>query len=282
MKTIRQKGFLLLVGLLICLLSWAQSTEAEQKKPTQFKIGLNYNSNLNYYGRTDSLRSSGSFPLAELWFNESFYINAAPIFVNNKIASFDYAGTVTSAGYLFNSENKWLGNMYLLKPFYKENSELVQSALKAQAGMTLTWMNKVINITGGADVKFSDKTDFGATAGIDHIFRSQLDDKSVLVIDPSVSLNAGTQQFTKSYLKKAAGPLPFPGNEQLVTESAQRFSILSYELSLPVVFAKGKFQLLITPAYVIPQNLITIENRPDLSERGKKMFYTTFGFKFIL
>jgi hypothetical protein len=277
----RQKGFLLLVGFLICLLSWAQSTETEQKEKTQFKIGLNYNSSLNYYGRTDSLRSSGFFPLAELWFNKSFYINAAPIFVSNKISSFDYAGTVASAGYLFHSENKWLGNIYLLKPFYKESSQLVQSALKAQTGLTLTWMNKVINLTGGADIKFSDKTDFGTMASLDHAFRLQLDDKSVLVIDPSVSLNAGTQQFTKSYLKKAAGFLLFPGNEQLVTESAQRFSILSYELSLPVVFAKGKFQLLLTPAYVIPQNLITTENRPDLSERGKEMFYTTIGFKFI-
>jgi hypothetical protein len=264
------------------LLSPAQSTETEKKKPAQFKIGVNYNSNLNYYCRTDSLRSSGFFPLAELWFNESFYINAAPIFVSNKISSFDYAGTVTSAGYLFNSQNKWLGNIYLLKPFYKESSELVQSALDAQTGMTLTWMNKIINITGGADVKFSDKTDLGATAALDHTFRSQLDEKSVLVIDPTVSLNAGTQQFTKSYLKKTGGFLFVPGNEQVVTESAQRFSILSYELSLPVIFAKGKFQLLFTPAYVIPKNLIRVENRPDLSERGKEMFYSTVGIKFTL
>lgn len=282
MKTIKQKGSLLSAGLLICLLSYAQSTESEQKKETQFKIGVNYNSNLNYYGRTDSLRSSGFFPLAELWFNEGFYINAAPIFVNNRISSFEYAGTVASAGYQFNTNDKWLGNLYFLKPFYRESSELVQSALKAQTGMTLTWMNKVINITGGADVKFSDKTDFGAMASVDHVFRSQLTDKSVLVIDPTAALNAGTQQFTKSYLKKTTGSFLFPGNEQLITESAQRFSILSYEFSMPVIYANGKFQLLITPAYVIPQNLVTIENRPDLSERGKKMFSTTIGLKFIL
>ncbi|TAL40535.1 MAG: hypothetical protein EPN92_14520 [Chitinophagaceae bacterium] len=281
MKTMRQAGFLLLFGLLSCLLSLGQSTEPEQKEQTQFKIGVNYNTNLNYYGRTDSLRSSGFFPLAELWFNESFYINAAPIFVTNKVSSFAYAGTVTSLGYLFKSENKWLGNIYFLKPFYKESSDLVQSALKAQTGISLTWMNKVVNITGGGDIKFSDKTDFGAMAGIDHVFRLQPDDKSVLVIDPSVNLNAGTQQFTRSYLKKTGGFILFPGNEQLVTESAQQFNILSYEVSVPVIFARGKFQFLFTPAYVIPQNLITVENRPDLSERGKEMFYATIGAKVI-
>jgi hypothetical protein len=254
-------------------------TDSSEKVKTEFKIGVNYNTGLNYYGRVDSLKSSGFFPLAELWFNEKFYINAAPVFVNNSVVSFQYAGTIASAGYQFNSNNKVLGNIYVTRPFYQQRSELVQSALKAQAGMTVTLLNKVVNVTGGGDVKFSDNTDFGVMAGVDHIFRHQVNDNSVLVIDPSIYINAGTQQFTKSYLKRTSGFLLFPGNEQLVTESAQKFNILSYEFSVPVIFATGKFQLLFTPAYVIPQNLIVIEGRPDLSERGENLFYATFGAK---
>jgi hypothetical protein len=89
----------------------------------------------------------------------------------------------------------------------------------------------------------------------------------------------GTQQFTKSYLKRTTGFLFFPGSEQVVTESAQKFNILSYEFSAPVILAINKFQLSFTPAYVIPQNLLTVEGRPDLSEKGEKMFYATFGAK---
>jgi tetratricopeptide (TPR) repeat protein len=278
MKLMRHTGSVLLFMLTGYFLN-AQTEQAAEKKKTEFKISANYNTGLNYYGRVDSLHSSGFFPLAELWFNESLYINAAPVFVNNTAASFQYAGTITSIGYQFKSENKWLGNIYLVKPFYQESSKLVQSALKAQTGITLTWLNKVVNVTGGADAKFSDKTDFGVTAGLDHIFRYQINDKSVLVIDPSAYINAGTQQFTKSYLKKTSGFLFFPGNEQLVTESAQKFKILSYEFSAPVIFATGKFQLLFTPAYVIPQNLLIVEGRPDLSEKGEKMFYATIGAK---
>jgi len=151
--------------------------------------------------------------------------------------------------------------------------------LKAQTGMTLTWLNKIINVTGGADIKFSDKTDYGVMAGLDHVIRHQLNDKTVLVIDPSAYINAGTQQFTKSYLKRTTGFLFFPGSEQVVTKSSQKFTILSYEFSTPMVLATGKFQLLFTPAYVIPQNLLIVEGRPDLSERGDKMFYATFGAK---
>jgi hypothetical protein len=279
MAGMKHTGPLLLLLLTGILSNGQEQTIAEEKKSAQFKISANYNTGLNYYGRVDSLKSSGFFPLAELWFNENFYINAAPVFVNNSVASFQYAGTVTTAGYQFNSKNKWLGNIYLLKPFYKESSELVQSALTAQTGMTLTWLNKYLNITGGADAKFSDKTDYGVTAGIDHIFRHQINDKTVLVIDPSACVNAGTQQFTKSYLKRTTGFLFFPGNEQLVTESAQKFNILSYEFSAPVIFATGKLHLLFTPFYVIPQNLLIVEGRPDLSERGENMFYATIGAK---
>jgi len=274
----RHIGFVLLF-ILIDYLSNGQSQPADETKKMEFKISVNYNTNLNYYGRVDSLRSSGFFPLAELWFNESFYINAAPVFVNNVAASFQYAGTITSVGYQFKSNDKWLGNIYLVKPFYQESSELVQSALKAQTGATLTWLNKIVNVTGGGDVKFSDKTDYGITAGLDHIFRYQINDKSVLVIDPSAYINAGTQQFTKSYFKRTSGFLFFPGSEQVVTESAQKFNILSYEFSAPVIFATGKLQLLFTPAYVIPQNLLMVEGRPDLSEKGDKMFYATIGAK---
>ena len=278
MVLIRHTGLVLLL-MLVNYLSNGQSQTSDEKVKTEFKISANYNTGLNYFGRVDSLRSSGFFPLAELWFNEHFYINAAPVFVNNAVESFQYSGMTTSAGYLFNSKNKWLGNIYVVKPFYIESSDLVQSALKAQTGMTLTWLNKIINVTGGGDIKFSDKTDYGVTAGLDHIIRYQLNDKTVLVIDPSAYINAGTQQFTKSYLKKTSDFLFFPGSEQVVTESAQKFNVLSYEFSAPVILAINKFQLLFTPAYVIPQNLLTVEGRPDLSEKGEKMFYATFGAK---
>ena len=278
MALMRHTGFVLLL-MLVSYLSTGQSQTADEKVKAAFKISANYNTGLNYYGRVDSLHSSGFFPIAELWLNESFYINAAPVFVNNSVESFQYAGVTTSAGYQFNSNNKWLGNIYVVKPFYQESSDLVQSALKAQTGMTLTWLNNIINVTGGGDIKFSDKTDYGVTAGLDHIIRHQLNDKTILVIDPSAFINAGTQQFTKSYLKKTSGFLFFPGSEQVVTESAQKFNILSYEFSAPMILAINKFQLLFTPAYVIPQNLLAIEGRPDLSETGKKMFYATVGAK---
>ena len=254
----------------------AQSDSAVNK--FHFKLGTYYNSNLNYYGRTDSLRSSGIFPMAELWFNNKFYINAAPVFTHNSMTGFQYAGAVATAGYIYNN-GKSAGHIYFVKPIYKDNSQVVQSALKAQAAANFSWLNKIINITGGADVKFSGNTDYGATAGVDHIFRKELRANTILIIDPSVYLYAGTQQLTRTYYEKSNSAPLFPGPDRLVTEQIKKFNILSYEFSVPVIYSRGKWMLLATPAYVIPQNLIKVENRPDLSERGKKMFYITAGGK---
>lgn len=269
---------LLSLFLLSSQFSRAQTDSTDQ---FQFKLGVYYNSNLNYLGRTDSLRSSGVFPMVEFWFKEHFYINAAPIFVNNKVQRFEYAGSVVTAGYMFNDKKKWMGNFYVMKPIYKDNSDLVQSALKAQVSGTVTFQNKILNITGGGDMKFSQGVDFGATAGLDHIIRLQLPGQSVLVFDPSVYVYAGTQKFTSTYYKNT-DILSLPGVEQAVSEKVNRFNVLSYEASVPIVFAKKKFQLLAIPAYVRPQNLVTIPNRPDLSERGEDMFYVTLGAKIIL
>lgn len=279
MKDIVLKTFFF-TALLVPFATSAQESgdSITEKNNTQFKLGIYYNTNLNYYGRTDSLKSQGFFSVAELWFDKNLYIGMAPVFVNNAVQSFEYAGTVATAGYRFGRDKKDAGNLYIVKPFYQGNSQLVQSALKAQVAGTYSWLNKIVNITGGGDIKFSDKVDYGVTAGLAHLFRIEPGSGFVVILNPSVYVNAGTQQFTKTYYRKNSFLL-FPGLEEQVTENVKNFNLLSYEFSIPVVAAKGKFQLIAIPAYVVPRNLVMVEGRPDLSERGKNLFYATVGAK---
>lgn len=257
----------------------AQADSVKKVKP-QFRLSLNYNTGLNYFGRTDSLKSGGFFPLAELWVTPNLYINAAPIFVNNALQRFEYAGSVATIGYQAVT-NKWITGVYLLKPFYKESSDLVQSALKAQSGANVSFLNKYLNLNIGGDVKLSDRVDFGATGGVDHLVKIKNKDNSVWVFDPGVFVYAGTQNFQRSYYKKSnSGFLLFPGNEQLVTENVSRFSVLAYEATMPVVYAKNKWMFVATPSYIIPQNLLQVEGRPELSESGSNTFYATLTAKY--
>lgn len=256
----------------------AQEADSTETKP-QFKMSVNYNSNLNYYGRVDSLKSSGVFPMAELWFTPKWYINAAPVFVNNPLQKMDYAGTVATLGYLSVTE-KWLTSLSAVKPFYTKETQLVQSALKAQGSALVSRLARVVNVSLGGDIKFSDKVDFGATAGLDHIFRIENKDGSVVVIDPGVYAYAGTQQFYRTYTRRKSGGLLTPPREERVTETGTGFNILAYEATMPLIYVKGKWQLMATPSYIVPRNLLQVPDRPDLSEFGENTFYTTLAVKY--
>ena len=176
--------------------------------------------------------------------------------------------------------DQWISHIYMLKPFYEESSRLVQSALKAQGGFSISNLNKVVNVTVGADVKWSDAADFGATAGLDHAFRMEDNNGLVFVINPSVYAYAGTQRFSQTYTQRKKGNLLFPGRTETVTENYSSFKILAYEASVPLIVAKGAWQLTATPAYVVPQNLLQVPGQPQLSEKGENTFYTTLGLKY--
>ena len=84
--------------------------------------------------------------------------------------------------------------------------------------------------------------------------------------------------FSKTYYKQSSF-IFFPGANEIITEEVKRFKVLSYEFSMPVVLGINKLQLIAIPAYVSPQNLVSVPGRLDLSERGKNMFYVTVGGK---
>jgi hypothetical protein len=256
----------------------AQADSSGKTKP-QFKLNLIYNSNLNYYGRSDSLRSSGFFPMAEFWMTPEFYVSAAPIFVNNAVQSFDYAGTVATVGYQ-HIGTKWMTGISLVKPIYEQSSNLVQAALKAQGNLNITQLNKIANVTVGADVKFSDRTDYGATAGLDHAFVVRGKKNALWIVDPSLYAFGGTRQFSRTYAKQQSFLLGGLGGGTQQTETYSSFSLLAYEASVPLMFMKGRMLVMATPSYVIPQNLITDAANPELSERGANTFYTTFAIKY--
>ncbi len=277
-----KKNVYVMAMLLLPLFSIAQKDSTAVERTNTLTAGLNYQTKLHYFGRTDSLKSSGLFPTIGFELKNGLYANGNFVFVRNAAEPLSYTGTSIEAGYRFPESKNFEGNVFVSKFLYKDQSALVQSALKAQTGINLTYKNKILNLNGGADLKFSDRTDVGVTAGVDHLFIFPLKgiEKSALAFMPSLTANAGTQNFTQTYLKKD-NVLGIPVTQQ-TTEQVQQFNILSYEFSAPVVFVAGKFNASVIPSYVIPQNLINIQSRPDLSERGEKMFYVTFGIGFRL
>jgi hypothetical protein len=263
----------------VCTILQAQEADSlTPKKKITFTMGVAFNAALNYYGRTDSLKSQGIYPFAGITLNNGLYLFSNFIFINNAVAA-SYAATTVEGGYKFkNKKGNWKGNVFGTRFFYNGDVSLVQSVVKEQAGININNKNKIIAIYGGADAKFSNQTDFGAYAGLDHAFRfDSVGKRGVIVITPSVYSYFGTQRFSKTWMQEKRF-LIIPVGEQAVTQSSSRFNILSYELSCPVIYGIGKMNIIITPALVIPQNVITTNGA--YSPKADNLFYTTAAIRF--
>lgn len=268
--------YLFFAWMILPILSLSQESNTKPSQMDEFSASVNYQSALHYFGRTDSLKSSGLFPSVGFQSKTGLYAQGNFIFVQNASQANTYTGTTIEAGYRFPLSTHFSGNLFYSQFLYKDKSTLVQSALKSQTGINLSYLNKIVNINGGVDLKFSNQTDAGATLGLDHLFLfANPEAHSAFAFDPSVYVYAGTQKFSNTYLEKK-NFLGIPVTQQ-TTEQVTQFNVLSYEVSMPVVFVVGKFNASVTPAYVIPQNLVTVAGRPDLSERGKEMFYMTLS-----
>lgn len=243
-----------------------------KKTIVTFFGGTAYVPNLHYYGRTDSLKSSALVPTLLVQFDSSgFYISGSAVLIANATQSLQYGAAITEAGFKFGKTKGFAGSIYADKFFY-QTQQLVQSALTAQGGANLSYLNKIVNINTSAIAAFSNKTDLFTSAGADHAFKFSKR-KSLFVLTPTVVANAGTQSFTYSYYKQNS-VLGIPVNNQQVTETSKQFNILSYEFSMPVIWVYKNFFVVATPGYVIPQNVIKVQGRPDVSERAQNLFYT--------
>ncbi len=250
------------------------------KKTTSLTICAVYLPKLHFYGRTDSLKSTAVAPNLLLQFGNGIYLASTVIFTNNKIKPFSYAATIAGAGYRFGKEKGFAGTISGDLFFY-ENKGLVQSAQKGQVGFTLSYLNSIININSTANTIFADgNNDYFATLGLSHRFRI-IKGNSIFVIIPTFNANAGTQNFTNSYYKSRSA-FGFPLPPQYVTESNKKFKVLSFEASVPIVYVYKKLALGFTPGYVIPQNIIKVAGRPDLSENASNLFYANVGAFFTL
>lgn len=273
-KTIAQ--LFLFAVLFSPLMLCAQNDSAKASRNPVFTANIAHQSLVHFLGRTDSLSSSATLPIISYQLKNGFYAQGAAIFIANSALPFQYTGGSVELGYRFPESEKFSGNVFVSRFLYKEQSVLVQSALKYQTGINTSLQNKIVNINLGADLKFSNNTDIGATAGLDHLFIIPLKEgePKAFAINPTITAYGGTQRFSETYQKKqnsSIGGLPV-GPPQTVTETrnVNTFSILAYEYTMPLVLVWGKFNAVLSPSYVMPQNLITSNG-----EYGRNRFYVT-------
>src|SRR5437868_5538250 len=140
---------LIVIGLLFNFISYSQNVEDTAKN--ELSASVNYQSSLHFFGRVDSLKSSGIFPMVGLKSKMGLYLNSTFIFIQNAATSLNYTGTILEGGYRFPYSKNFSGNIYYDHFLYQDKSILVQSALKGQAGINTAYNNKIVNVNIGGD-----------------------------------------------------------------------------------------------------------------------------------
>jgi hypothetical protein len=250
--------------------STKSNTDSTKKTVVSFLAGPIYAPVLHYYGRTDSLKSNALLPTVYIQFDSiGLYVSATSVLLSNETQTLVYAGTITEAGYKFGQKLKGFGGSIYGNKFFYNTTQLPQSALQEQAGTNLYYLYKYINFTASASLAFSNTTDIFTSAGINHTFK-KVKGKNIYLAMPTFIANAGTQNFINASYKAGTLPLIPP---QEVLQNNRRFTLLDYELSVPLVFARKHIYAILTPSYIIPENIVSVPNHPELSEKGSDLFY---------
>lgn len=256
-------------------------TRDTTRKPATFTFGIDFYSNLHYYGRVDSLRSTAWVPNVFWQFGNGIFVNSSLIFINSSGQALKYTAATLGAGYKWGKPGRvkgWGGSFYAAKFFYS-NKILIQSSQDGQIGATLNYTNKIANLNFGTSLVFGDQSDYFMNVGTDHLFRKIWDKgsyKNIFAFIPTLNVNAGTQRFNNSYYQQRL----FPLTDTLIVESSKKFKILSVELNVPFVYIHNRLAFTLTPGVVFPTNVIKVAGRPDLSENAKTLGYVNFGVSY--
>lgn len=302
-KSICFRFLLILFGFLYFSVAMAQdkATDTNEKK-SYFKASGNYLSNSVYYGRTDSLITPYLTPSIGYYNKSGFYVTGSLSYLASAaesridLYSFD-------AGYDFDLVKNLSGSVYGNKSFFNQSSTAIKSDVKGSLGAYLSYDFDFLQVIGGTDIMFSNKTDIGLNLGLTHTFTFGEENKLFTII-PSIVANMSTLHFYEGYTSRKIGKKIRKATQNLVSSNSvttvdnNKLTLLDYECSLPLTYDFKKIGFFITPTLSIPQNPIytttttvnkfkngtqntqTKNSTPGSEMHLKNNFFTEFGFYF--
>ena len=233
--------------------------ETAKPKYSYFKPTLGYLSNSVYNGRKDSSLISYMEPGIAYYDKSGFNISAsANYLVSSSVHRFD--SYTFGLGYDFNINKDWDVSLNAEKDHYTDSSKAIQGGTKGSMSAEMLYDFDFVQAGGGAEMLFEETNQYTTYLSLAHAFEYGKEDSALWTITPSVKAIFGTEGFidqnTKRRLKRKN-----PGNKVTAVTNiiggTNAFSILDYELSLPVSFETKKWGITFTPTYSMPVNPTT-------------------------
>ena len=272
------------VLLLFVNLLYAQEQKKKSRPTTSyFKASLDYLSNAVYNGRKDSLVTPYYTPAIGYYDKSGFFISGSVSYLSSAAESRIDVFSI-DLGYDFTASDKLSGGVYANKSFYNQSSSTVRSSLNAGLGAYLSYDAGIVAVQGGIDAVFSKSTDINANGSLSHAFN--LGEGEEWTLSPTVSFNAGTQNFYQDYFRnrKKSFRANRNGNQNtIVVKGYNSFNVLDYELALPLAYEAKSWGLSFKPVYAIPVNPVSISLNNGTTytiEKLENSFYVEAGIYF--
>ena len=267
MKNIFFFAFILMILFIVPLKSIAQetsntdSTVSNQSEEKSYGlVKTNYKSNIVFLGRKSSSRAPYLSAFAGYYNKSGLFINGGVSYLVASAEKRIDLFTVT-AGYDFYLKSFTAG-ISGTKYFFNNKSYSIKSELSGDVSAYIDYDFDIADVYIDGSTYFSNTTDFIVGAAVSHIFYAVNDN---FTITPTVYLNAGTQNYYSNYNNNLRFGRHMLGNDGSVSTGTGMmggvsFTVLDYELSIPVSYRLKKFSFSFSPVYAIPVNAATITN----------------------
>jgi hypothetical protein len=264
-----KKVFLLLLFFFQISLVKAQKGDsdtitAKKKEPvavkSYFRFKTSYTTNDVYNGRKDSILNPYVKPSVGYYNKSGFstYMSAYFSMQPNQ-KSFDYLSLHTD--YTHEITDDFSAGVFAYKAFHDPTSTLIKSNIKGNIGANLDYDWGFIDILVQGDVIFTTKNDYNSNIELYKQFVIKKKNGKI-VITPTFDVNFSTLNYYEGYLNKQVGRKQLNKKPNVtsvssnITVNNNHFTLMDYELSLPMSYKTKHFSFFITPTFAIPQNSI--------------------------
>ncbi|HEY1872084.1 MAG TPA: hypothetical protein VGG71_13570 [Chitinophagaceae bacterium] len=259
-------------------------TDSVAKKST-LTLGATYSNNADYYGQKAVEAIPYLAVSATYRFRSGFYLSGLVYRLLK-----DSVNTISAenlrGGFQFNISKKLSADISYNHTFYPAYSPLLQASNPDNVSAGLTYEN-FLSSTLTADYAFGKTTDFFVTAGTGkQINLGHITQKDIITLTPTFTVTAGTQRFYQTYLieKKLQDsllgiilpPLTGPQTSEISqTVTTTQFSVLSYNLNIPLAYSRAGYMIEIN--YQLSQLSNKAESGPgQLNSFFSASFYYQF------
>ena len=254
-----------------------------------FLADVSYISDNVFMGRRDSIAAPYLFPSIGYYNKSGFFADASLSFLTGSEAN-RVDLLLLSTGYIFNL-NKFSGGISGTAYFFNEESFNVMSSVLGDLTGIVSYDFEVMEASFSLSGYFNDgsSTDIITGLMLDRTFYAI---NKNLMIDPSISLYAGTQHFYQQYYnssrlgnRKGNGM----GNSgsgaaepnMINIDEVEKFKVLNIELAIPFHYSYRHFFFSFYPMMAFPQSSATIINEDTIVEEDlKPVFYWSAGISY--